>query len=164
MWWEFHLALISIIIRWSLQNFVHGMTAVLSWHVHKFVAIKSTATELQPYEISFEFELWWKIVSEMGPRTILRYCGGLHTPHICNWFPRCNIWHSSRNQKIFCQMTSSNLTYPRPLTIMKTQFGKAHPVWVPLLHLVSSPNEYSWHFIFTVANNTQYLILKCSLL
>ena len=31
-------ALIQIIEDWSLQNFAHATTAVLSWHVQKFVA------------------------------------------------------------------------------------------------------------------------------
>ena len=37
--WIFRFTLISILIQWSLQNFVHGTTAVLSWHVQTFVAI-----------------------------------------------------------------------------------------------------------------------------
>ena len=37
--WKFRYTLISILIQWSLQYFVHGTTAVLSWHVQKFVAI-----------------------------------------------------------------------------------------------------------------------------
>ena len=55
--WKFRFTLISILIQWSLQNFVHGTTAVLSWHVQKFVAIWWPATELQQGEISIEFEL-----------------------------------------------------------------------------------------------------------
>ena len=37
--WKFRFTLISILIQWSLQNFVHDTTAVLSWHVQKCVAI-----------------------------------------------------------------------------------------------------------------------------
>ena len=37
--WKFRFTLTSILIQWSLQNFVHGTTAMLSWHVPKFVAI-----------------------------------------------------------------------------------------------------------------------------
>ena len=55
--WKFRFTLISILIQWSLQNFVHGTTAVLSWHVQKFVAIWWSATELQQGEVSIEFEL-----------------------------------------------------------------------------------------------------------
>ena len=40
IWWIFHSALIQILIKWSLWNFAHGMTAVLSWHVQNFVAIQ----------------------------------------------------------------------------------------------------------------------------
>ena len=59
--WKFRFTLISILIQWSLQNFVHGTTAVLSWHVQKFVAIWWPATELQQGEVSIEFELRAKI-------------------------------------------------------------------------------------------------------
>ena len=55
--WKFHFTLISILIQWLLQNFVHGTTAVLSWHVQKFVAIWWPATELQEDKVSIEFEL-----------------------------------------------------------------------------------------------------------
>ena len=37
--WKFNFPLIQTIIIWSLQNFVHVTTAVLSWHVLNFVAI-----------------------------------------------------------------------------------------------------------------------------
>ena len=55
--WKFRFALTSILIQWSLQNFVHGTTAVLSWHVQKFVAIWWPRTELQQGKFSIEFEL-----------------------------------------------------------------------------------------------------------
>ena len=62
VWWTFHLQI--------HQNFnvviAHGTAAVLSWHLQNFVAIWSPAIEKQLNEISVEFELWWKIVSEMG--------------------------------------------------------------------------------------------------
>ena len=45
--WKFRFTLLSILIQWSQQNFVHGTTAVLSWHVKKFVSIWWPATELQ---------------------------------------------------------------------------------------------------------------------
>ena len=35
--WKFRFTLISILIQWSLQNFVHGTTAVLSWHVQNLL-------------------------------------------------------------------------------------------------------------------------------
>ena len=60
MWWKFHFALIQIIMKWSLQNFAHGTTAVLSWHMQHFVAIGFPAIELQLNKIYIEFELWWK--------------------------------------------------------------------------------------------------------
>ena len=55
--WQFRFTLTSILIQWSLQNCVHGTTAVLSWHVQKFVAILWPATELWQGEVSIEFEL-----------------------------------------------------------------------------------------------------------
>ena len=59
--WKFRFTLTSILIQWSLQNFVHGTTAVLSWHRQKFVAIWWQATELWQDEVSIEFELRGKI-------------------------------------------------------------------------------------------------------
>ena len=35
--WKFRFTLISILIQWSLQNFVHGTTAELSSHVQKLL-------------------------------------------------------------------------------------------------------------------------------
>ena len=43
--------------KWLLQNFVHGTTALLSWHVQKTVAIWWPAAELQPGKFPMEFEL-----------------------------------------------------------------------------------------------------------
>ena len=65
--WKFRFILTSIPIQWSLQNFVHGTTAVLSWHVQKFVAIRWPATELWQGEVSIEFDMRAKKVSETGP-------------------------------------------------------------------------------------------------
>ena len=45
--WKFRFALISIVIQWWQQNFVHGTTAVLSWHVQRFVAIWWPTKECQ---------------------------------------------------------------------------------------------------------------------
>ena len=55
--WKFRFTLIAILIQWSLQNFVHGTTAELSWHVQTFFAFWWPATELQQGEVSIEFEL-----------------------------------------------------------------------------------------------------------
>ena len=62
--------LTSILIRSSLQNSVHGTTALLSWHVQQFVAIWWPAAELHQGEVSIEFELRAKNASETGSRTI----------------------------------------------------------------------------------------------
>ena len=37
--WTLHCAFISMLVKWSLQNFAHATTARLSWHVQKFVVI-----------------------------------------------------------------------------------------------------------------------------
>ena len=67
--WKFRFTPPLILIQWPLQNFVHGMTAVLLWHVQTFVAIWRTGAELQQGEVSIEFELRSKIVSETGRGT-----------------------------------------------------------------------------------------------
>ena len=59
---EISTPLTLILIQWSLQNFVHDTTAVLSWHVQIFVAIWWPDTELQQSKISIEFELRATIV------------------------------------------------------------------------------------------------------
>ena len=57
MRWKFRFNVTTILTQRSLQNVVHGTTAVLSWHVQKLVAIVWPATELQQGEISMEFKL-----------------------------------------------------------------------------------------------------------
>ena len=44
--WKFHSAVIQVVMKQSVWNFAHGMTAVLSWYVHNFVATYPTM-ELQ---------------------------------------------------------------------------------------------------------------------
>ena len=51
IWWKFCFTLTLILIQWLLNNFVHGTTAVLSWHVQKNFAIWWTPMELQQGEI-----------------------------------------------------------------------------------------------------------------
>ena len=58
--WKFRFTLALILIQWSVQNFAHGTTALLSLHVQKFIAIWWSAAELQRGEVSIEFELWAK--------------------------------------------------------------------------------------------------------
>ena len=36
MWWKFHSLLIQVAVKWSLWYLVHGITAVLSWHVQNY--------------------------------------------------------------------------------------------------------------------------------
>ena len=64
--WKFRFTLTMIIIQWLQQSLVYGTTAVLSWHVPKFVAISLAATELQQGEVFIVFELRAKFASETG--------------------------------------------------------------------------------------------------
>ena len=73
IWWKFRSTLTSILIQWSLQNFVQGMTSVLSWQVQKFVAIWWPAMELQQGDVSIKFELGQKIVSKTGPQVFAQF-------------------------------------------------------------------------------------------
>ena len=68
---RFTNALTSILMKWSLQNFAHGTTAMLSWHVQKFVAIWWPATELQQGEIFIVCELWAKMKPAPGPHWLM---------------------------------------------------------------------------------------------
>ena len=56
IWWRICFALIQIVSNWSLQNFAHATTAVLSWHVQKFVA---DGQEIEPKQskLPAQFEL-----------------------------------------------------------------------------------------------------------
>ena len=70
--WKFHLALVKLLVIILQQNLTHATTAKLSCHVPNIVAITVLAFGWEQNEISITFELWWKIVSEMGPRPIVR--------------------------------------------------------------------------------------------
>ena len=61
--WKFHSALIQFVVRRSLWNFAHGMTAVLSCHVQNFVVIWCPTLDLY-YN---QYPSIWRIVCEMGP-------------------------------------------------------------------------------------------------
>ena len=71
MWWKFHLALIQLLMITSQQNLAHATTAQLSCHVPNIVAITLLVFGWEQNEISITFELWWKIVSEMGPWSVM---------------------------------------------------------------------------------------------
>ena len=47
--WKWHSALIKVVMKWSLWNFAHGMTAVMSWHVQNFVAMWYPTVEWSRY-------------------------------------------------------------------------------------------------------------------
>ena len=51
----------------SQQHLAHATTAQLSCHVPNIVAITLLVFGWEQNEISITFEMWWKIVSEMGP-------------------------------------------------------------------------------------------------
>ena len=65
---KFRFALTSISTKWSLQNSAHDTLVALSWHVQKLVVIWWPVTELQRGKFPIKFQLWAKIVSEMGSR------------------------------------------------------------------------------------------------
>ena len=92
MWWRIHLTF----IHWLLQNFAHGTTAVLLWHVQNCVVIWIPEIELQLNEFSPpKMNYDGKIISKIGPRW---------TNSICHlWYPIliCLFYH----QKIVCTQT-----------------------------------------------------------
>ena len=71
--WKFHFALIWILMNRSLQNFAHAttaLTAVLLWHVQKFVVISQPVIWLHQCDYSTECELGWNDHhSGMSPHT-----------------------------------------------------------------------------------------------
>ena len=84
--WKSLFALTPFLTKRLFQNFSHNTTAVLSWHVQKFVAILLPVTESQQWKVSLEFELQGiKIICEIGPRFSGKqstpYCGRLEE----NW-------------------------------------------------------------------------------
>ena len=64
IWWQLCLAVIPLLAIRLQQIFVHATTAVLSCHVHNFVAIAVLELKWEWNKISIEFE---KNGSEMGP-------------------------------------------------------------------------------------------------
>ena len=75
IWWKFHSALIQVVVRWSLWNSVHDMTALLSWHVQNFVATWYPTMELHWRQFSIEFQLLWKNCSRNGPQLSVSHWG-----------------------------------------------------------------------------------------
>ena len=69
----YNFALIQTATKGSLQTFAHAMTAVLSWHVQKFVAlfmIKDIQSKLQETVMNMNCE--WKIIGDMAFRSRLQ--------------------------------------------------------------------------------------------
>ena len=71
--WKFRLAIIPLLAIRSQQIFAHAMTAQLSCHAQNFVVITILESSWEWNEISIEFELRWKPVSETGPRLSSRW-------------------------------------------------------------------------------------------
>ena len=84
-------------MQWSLQNFVHGTTAVLSWHMQKFVAVWSPATELQLGEVSIEFELWAK-------KSLVKRAPGMD--NYITWSIKCGMKLIIHNQASTVQISA----------------------------------------------------------
>ena len=65
--WKFCFPLAWIQPKWSSQDFAHDITAVLLWHVHKFVAIWWPVIELQQCEVFVESGCSQNGLSGTGP-------------------------------------------------------------------------------------------------
>ena len=74
---EISFLVISVILQWSLQNFVRGATTVLSWHVHNLVVIRWPSTGMQQCEIPIEFVPW--------PNLLVKWAFGLNYRAISDW-------------------------------------------------------------------------------
>ena len=77
--WKFHSACIQVTVKWSLSNFAHGTTAVLSCHVQNSAALWHLIMELQSFRFPIGFELQWKNRSWNGPGTV--WVHGFMNPH-----------------------------------------------------------------------------------
>ena len=70
--WKFQFVPTLILLSWLLQNFVHDMVAMLSWHVQNIGAIGWSETESQQNKISIELSnlnCAWDVISDMGQRS-----------------------------------------------------------------------------------------------
>ena len=84
--WKFRFTLTSILIQWSLQNFVRGTTVCKN-----LLRSDGQQRELWQGEVSIEFELHTKKVSETGPWMLLKLRGS-HSGHwlllrLSSWRP-----------------------------------------------------------------------------
>ena len=104
---EIYSALIQVMIEWSLWNFAHGATAVLSWNLQNCVALWYHTMELRQFQFSIGFEwLWKKLFVKWAPgyctqHTLTPTCFaeklGLHVYHFLFWsrlrfFDTFTIW------------------------------------------------------------------------
>ena len=69
---KFGLAVITLLAIRLQQFFAHVTTAQLSCHAQNFVAIIVLESMWEWNELSMEFELRWKSVSETGPKNMTR--------------------------------------------------------------------------------------------
>ena len=112
-------AFTTILTLWLLQSFVHGTTAVLSWHIKKILVIFLPVIELQLCKFSIEFELQtnnclWNgsIVPALATVYIYQY---YTWP---NWSPLLN----SRDPGYVAIFNSSFPPLQRLLTLMSKPF------------------------------------------
>ena len=68
--WKFHSALIHVVMKKSLWNFSHGMTAGLSWHVQIFLQNNILQWNYTKTKICIEYVLQWKNRWWNVPQTI----------------------------------------------------------------------------------------------
>ena len=142
--WKFRFTFTSILIQRSLQNFVHGTTAVLSWHVQKFVAIWWLATELWQNEVSIEFELRANksLVKRVHSRNNSQHGHGNYCKHTgmccvpeCLWnvevmrtYRWCTMWtlHYMWKTSVVLNISSSS----GQLTLVLTEYAH-RTIWTP---------------------------------
>ena len=93
-WCKFHAAFIHILIKWSLQNFAHAMTAQLSWHVQIFEVMwcHTRKSKLNQNDSTIQSEWWaenhqWDRPQAPGPAELLCSRKGITDKDITlNWW------------------------------------------------------------------------------
>ena len=72
--WEFHFAVIPLLVNISQQNFAHDTTAQQSYYVRNLIATALVDFVWQGNKISITLSYDGIIVSEMGPGVPIRSC------------------------------------------------------------------------------------------
>ena len=94
--------------KWSLWNFAHGTTTVLSWHVQSFVAILYPSMALHKNQnFPLQFEWQQKILREMGPWFNIGSGNGLFPDF---YFSVKHCFQSCRKIKIYYLLLNTEKT------------------------------------------------------